>query len=84
MQINILNETKITKGSGWTLFLDRDGVINTRLIDDYVKTTDELDNLKTITFTVPENTKPGEYKLKGGHIWVKYGPTWWTRERNTM
>ncbi len=46
-----------------------------------VKNTDELDNLKTITFTVPENTKPGKYKLKGGHIWVKYGPTWWTREK---
>lgn len=37
----------------WTLFLDRDGVINKRLIDDYVKTVDEfvfidgvLDSLK--------------------------------------
>lgn len=26
----------------WTLFLDRDGVINVRLIDDYVKTVDEF------------------------------------------
>ena len=26
----------------WTLFLDRDGVINTRLIDDYVKTWDDF------------------------------------------
>ncbi|MEM9023343.1 MAG: phosphatase, partial [Bacteroidota bacterium] len=26
----------------WTLFLDRDGVINQRIIDDYVKTPDEL------------------------------------------
>lgn len=26
----------------WTLFLDRDGVINIRLIDDYVKTIDEF------------------------------------------
>ena len=26
----------------WTLFLDRDGVINHRLIDDYVKTVDEF------------------------------------------
>ena len=27
--------SKIDKS--WTLFLDRDGVINTRLVDDYVK-----------------------------------------------
>ena len=26
----------------WTLFLDRDGVINERIIDDYVKTIDEF------------------------------------------
>lgn len=26
----------------WTLFLDRDGVINTRLVDDYVKVWDEF------------------------------------------
>lgn len=39
--------------SSWTLFLDRDGVINKRLADDYVKTVDEftfldgvLDSLK--------------------------------------
>jgi histidinol-phosphate phosphatase family protein len=29
--------------SSWTLFLDRDGVINKRLIDDYVKTTSEFE-----------------------------------------
>ncbi|ACV62814.1 hypothetical protein Dtox_1979 [Desulfofarcimen acetoxidans DSM 771] len=46
-----------------------------------VKTTDQLKNLKTITFTVPENTPSGDYKLKGGYIWVKYGPTWWTHEK---
>jgi hypothetical protein len=46
-----------------------------------VKTTDQLENLKTITFTVPENTPSGDYKLKGGYIWVKYGPTWWTHEK---
>lgn len=27
---------------GWTLFLDRDGVINVRLVDDYVKSPDEF------------------------------------------
>lgn len=30
------------KKSGWTLFLDRDGVINKRIPDDYVKTWDEF------------------------------------------
>lgn len=29
----------------WTLFLDRDGVINKRLVDDYVKTWDEFEFL---------------------------------------
>jgi len=29
----------------WTLFLDRDGVINQRLVDDYVKTWDEFEFL---------------------------------------
>ena len=40
--------------SSWTLFLDRDGVVNKRLIGDYVKSVDEfefnegaLDALKT-------------------------------------
>ena len=40
----------------WTLFLDRDGVINVRLIDDYVKTVSQfaflpgvLDSLATLT-----------------------------------
>jgi histidinol-phosphate phosphatase family protein len=28
--------------SSWTLFLDRDGVINQRIIDDYVKTIEEF------------------------------------------
>jgi D-glycero-alpha-D-manno-heptose 1-phosphate guanylyltransferase len=35
-----LSELKIDKE--WTLFLDRDGVINLRLIDDYVKQLNEL------------------------------------------
>ena len=29
----------------WTLFLDRDGVVNVRLIDDYVKSIDEFEFL---------------------------------------
>jgi D-glycero-alpha-D-manno-heptose 1-phosphate guanylyltransferase len=33
---------KIKIDSSWTLFLDRDGVINERLIDDYVKQLNEL------------------------------------------
>ncbi len=28
--------------TSWTLFLDRDGVINKRIVDDYVKTIDEF------------------------------------------
>lgn len=35
-----LHELQI--GKSWTLFLDRDGVINTRIVDDYVKTWDEF------------------------------------------
>jgi len=34
-----------TIDSSWTLFLDRDGVINKRLIDDYVKSTEEFELL---------------------------------------
>lgn len=32
----------------WTLFLDRDGVINVRLIDDYVKNVDEFEFLPDV------------------------------------
>jgi histidinol-phosphate phosphatase family protein len=32
----------------WTLFLDRDGVINQRLIDDYVKSWDEFEFLEGV------------------------------------
>ncbi len=46
-----LNDLKIDKT--WTLFLDRDGVINDRLIDDYVK---HLHELKIID-GVPEAIK---------------------------
>jgi histidinol-phosphate phosphatase family protein len=34
--------------NSWTLFLDRDGVINKRLIDDYVKTIDEFEFLEDV------------------------------------
>lgn len=44
------------------------------------KSNNDLENLKTITFTIPEDTKSGEYNIKGGYIWVKFGPTWWTNE----
>lgn len=33
---------KLKVNNNWTLFLDRDGVINTHLPDDYVKTWDEF------------------------------------------
>jgi len=32
----------LSPNKSWTLFLDRDGVINERLIDDYVKSPDEF------------------------------------------
>jgi histidinol-phosphate phosphatase family protein len=38
--MNMSTEFTITKG--WTLFLDRDGVINERIPDDYVKEPDEF------------------------------------------
>jgi len=41
---NLNIKTKITNGD-WTLFLDRDGVINRRLVDDYVKKTSEFEFL---------------------------------------
>lgn len=40
------SELKLNKD--WTLFLDRDGVINTRLIDDYVKLLNELKIIKGV------------------------------------
>ncbi|WP_214658884.1 leucine-rich repeat protein [Candidatus Formimonas warabiya] len=41
---------------------------------------EDLEKLKNLEFQVPESTTPGTYVLKGGYVWVKYGPTWWTRE----
>ena len=40
----ILQSLDIKKGD-WTLFIDRDGVINRRLVDDYVKNLDEFEFL---------------------------------------
>jgi histidinol-phosphate phosphatase family protein len=40
---NSLND--IRKTEGWSLFLDRDGVINTRLVDDYVKCWEDFEFL---------------------------------------
>ena len=41
MMRNFLNNIN----SSWTLFLDRDGVINKRLVDDYIKRWDEFEFL---------------------------------------
>lgn len=40
MSLNLYHINK-----SWTLFLDRDGVINKRLVDDYVKSVDEFEFL---------------------------------------
>jgi len=37
-----MNLKKIIKNKDWTLFLDRDGVINVKLENDYVKTAEEF------------------------------------------
>ena len=37
----------------WTLFLDRDGVINKKLEDDYVKCLDEFEFLPGVLSTIP-------------------------------
>lgn len=36
----------------WTLFLDRDGVINKRLMDDYVKSVDEFELLDGVASSI--------------------------------
>jgi histidinol-phosphate phosphatase family protein len=43
--------------SSWTLFLDRDGVINERLIADYVKTIDEFDFISGSDTAIVELSK---------------------------
>ena len=36
----------------WTLFLDRDGVINERLVGDYVKSADEFRFIEGVTAAI--------------------------------
>jgi len=40
---------KLSLDRGWSLFLDRDGVINNRLPDDYVKRPDEFEFISGVT-----------------------------------
>jgi len=40
---------KLTIGEGWSLFLDRDGVINQRIPDAYVKHPDEFEFIPGVT-----------------------------------
>ena len=39
----------------------------------------ELENLKEIKFEIPEDTQPGNYRVRGGYVWVMYGPVWWKK-----
>lgn len=48
----------------WTLFLDRDGVINVRIPDDYVKTKDEFEFIEG----VPESI--AQFNKIFGHVFV--------------
>ena len=43
-----MHNNKLNVDNTWTLFLDRDGVINERLIDDYVKQLNELEIIKGV------------------------------------
>lgn len=45
-------ENKIYIDSTWTLFLDRDGVINKRLVGDYVKKWEEFEFLENVPETI--------------------------------
>ena len=38
---------------------------------------DYIDNLKTIQFTIPEDTQPGTYRIYGGRVDMTYGISWW-------
>ena len=52
-QTSIL-EKKIRIDSTWTLFLDRDGVINKRLVDDYVKSWEEFEFLENVPNSIAD------------------------------
>jgi histidinol-phosphate phosphatase family protein len=40
--------------NSWTLFLDRDGVLNRRIPDDYVRTIEELEIMEGVTDAIAE------------------------------
>lgn len=50
--------------SGWTLFLDRDGVINERILGDYIKTIEEFIFLDKVPEAITELSKVF------GHVFV--------------
>ncbi|WP_066758937.1 D-glycero-alpha-D-manno-heptose-1,7-bisphosphate 7-phosphatase [Crocinitomix algicola] len=52
-----MNLNKLKIDSTWTLFLDRDGVINTRLINDYVKALNELKIIAGVPEAISQFTK---------------------------
>ncbi len=43
-----MNLKNLNISKNWTLFLDRDGVINRRLVDDYVKSWDEFEFIEGV------------------------------------
>lgn len=57
-----MNKIKIDKT--WSLFLDRDGVINRRIIGDYVKKTEEFQFLEDAPSTI------AELSLNLAHVFV--------------
>ena len=44
---------EIIKDKGWTLFLDRDGVVNVRLVDEYVRRWDEFAFIDGVLEAIP-------------------------------
>lgn len=55
--LKIMQGEKLSIDKSWTLFLDRDGVINERLIDDYVKQLNELEIIKNVPEAISFFTK---------------------------
>jgi histidinol-phosphate phosphatase family protein len=49
--------TDFSIDKSWTLFLDRDGVINERLIGEYVKTPDEFDFIEGVPAAIAKLSK---------------------------
>jgi hypothetical protein len=58
-----------------------DGTTEIHVINNYYEgaSVAGLVYLKTLTFTIPDNTPSGTYKLKGGYADVEYGPYWWVK-----